>query len=196
MLRKYFEVQDLHWSRTSKLDYLNLRHDQVGDSILVGKDGSPLVLLVVVFLRPLIESYPRVKDTFVISKEDLLSDDIKSLDNMRDFLKQHFLEKCIFAVNSENFELYGPLDLAKKVTDLGKKGSQVNRYKGLGEMNPVQLWETTLDPNARYLLQVKVENEGDAEETFSTLMGETVEYGRVFIQENALKVSNLDVEGI
>ena len=134
-----------------------------------------------------------VKDTFVISKEDLLSEDIKSLDNMRDFLKQHFLEKCIFAVNSENFELYGPLDLAKKVTDLGKKGSQVNRYKGLGEMNPVQLWETTLDPNARYLLQVKVENEGDAEETFSTLMGETVEYRRAFIQDNALKVSNLDV---
>jgi DNA gyrase subunit B len=134
-----------------------------------------------------------VKDTFVISKEDLLSEDIKSLDNMRDFLKQHFFEKCIFAVNSENFELYGPLDLAKKVNDLGKKGSQVNRYKGLGEMNPVQLWETTLDPNARYLLQVKVENEGDAEETFSTLMGETVEYRRAFIQDNALKVSNLDV---
>jgi DNA gyrase subunit B len=54
-------------------------------------------------------------------------------------------------------------------------------------MNPVQLWETTLDPNARYLLQVKVENEGDAEETFSTLMGETVEYRRAFIQDNALK---------
>ena len=55
------------------------------------------------------------------------------------------------------------------------------------------LWETTLDPNARFLLQVKVENEGDAEETFSTLMGETVEHRRNFIQENALKVSNLDI---
>ena len=87
----------------------------------------------------------------------------------------------------------GPLDLATRITDLGKKGSQVNRYKGLGEMNPVQLWETTLDPNARFLLQVKVENEGDAEETFSTLMGEAVEHRRTFIQDNALKVNNLDV---
>ena len=60
-------------------------------------------------------------------------------------------------------------------------------------MNPAQLWETTLDPNARYLLQVKVENEGDAEETFSTLMGEAVEHRRTFIQDNALKVSNLDI---
>ena len=87
----------------------------------------------------------------------------------------------------------GPLDLAIRITDIGKKGSQVNRYKGLGEMNPVQLWETTLDPNSRYLLQVKVENEGDAEETFSTLMGEAVEYRKTFIQDNALKVNNLDI---
>ena len=115
------------------------------------------------------------------------------MDNMKDFLSDHVLDKCIFNSNTENYELNGPLDLAKRVTDLGKKGSQVNRYKGLGEMNPVQLWETTLDPNARFLLQVKVENEGDAEETFSTLMGETVEHRRTFIQDNALKVSNLDI---
>ncbi|MDA9165693.1 toprim domain-containing protein, partial [Alphaproteobacteria bacterium] len=134
-----------------------------------------------------------VKETFVISREDLISDDLKSLNNMKDFLHSHFLKNCIFSINSEKFELYGPIDLAEKTTALGKKGSQVNRYKGLGEMNPVQLWETTLDPNARYLLQVKVENEGDAEETFSTLMGETVEHRRAFIQDNALKVSNLDI---
>ncbi|MDC3116508.1 DNA topoisomerase (ATP-hydrolyzing) subunit B [Alphaproteobacteria bacterium] len=134
-----------------------------------------------------------VKDIFLINEEDLLSEEVKALDNMKEFLNHHFLTKCIFNSNTESFELYGPLDLAKRVTDLGKKGSQVNRYKGLGEMNPVQLWETTLDPNARFLLQVKVENEGDAEETFSTLMGETVEHRRAFIQDNALKVSNLDI---
>ena len=134
-------------------------------------------------------------DTEIVERdeEDLNSEEIKALDNMKDFLSDHFLNKCIFNSNTENYELNGPLDLAKKVTDLGKKGSQVNRYKGLGEMNPVQLWETTLDPNARFLLQVKVENEGDAEETFSTLMGETVEHRRTFIQDNALKVSNLDI---
>ena len=134
-----------------------------------------------------------VKDTLIINEEDLNSEEIKALDNMKEFLSHHFLSKCIFNSNTESYELNGPLDLAKRVTDLGKKGSQVNRYKGLGEMNPVQLWETTLDPNARFLLQVKVENEGDAEETFSTLMGETVEHRRAFIQDNALKVSNLDI---
>ena len=134
-----------------------------------------------------------VKDILILNEEDLNSEEVKALDNMKDFLSNHFLNKCIFNSNTENYELNGPLDLAKKVTDLGKKGSQVNRYKGLGEMNPVQLWETTLDPNARFLLQVKVENEGDAEETFSTLMGETVEHRRTFIQDNALKVSNLDI---
>jgi len=134
-----------------------------------------------------------VKDILILNEEDLNSEEVKALDNMKDFLSDHFLNKCIFNSNIENYELNGPLDLAKKVTDLGKKGSQVNRYKGLGEMNPVQLWETTLDPNARFLLQVKVENEGDAEETFSTLMGETVEHRRTFIQDNALKVSNLDI---
>ena len=134
-----------------------------------------------------------VKDTLIINEEDLNSEEIKALDDMKEFLSNHFLSKCIFNSNTESYELNGPLDLAKRVTDLGKKGSQVNRYKGLGEMNPVQLWETTLDPNARFLLQVKVENEGDAEETFSTLMGETVEHRRAFIQDNALKVSNLDI---
>tara|TARA_B100000524_G_scaffold274118_1_gene151797 strand:- start:27 stop:884 length:858 start_codon:yes stop_codon:yes gene_type:complete len=134
-----------------------------------------------------------VKDIFLMNEEDLICDEIKSLDNAKEFLNNYFSGKCIFNYNDENFELKGPLDLATRITDLGKKGSQVNRYKGLGEMNPVQLWETTLDPNARFLLQVKVENDGDAEETFSTLMGEAVEHRRTFIQDNALKVSNLDV---
>ncbi len=134
-----------------------------------------------------------VKDEFTLTEKDLISEEAKALDNMKDFLNNHFLDKCIFSINDKDYQLNGPLDLAQKVTDLGKKGSQVNRYKGLGEMNPIQLWETTLDPNARFLLQVKVENEGDAEETFSTLMGEIVEHRRNFIQENALKVSNLDV---
>jgi DNA gyrase subunit B len=134
-----------------------------------------------------------VKDILILTQDDLTSDEAKVLNSMKDFLNDHFSNKCIFTINEKNYDLNGPIDLAQKVTDNGKKGSQVNRYKGLGEMNPVQLWETTLDPNARFLLQVKVENEGDAEETFSTLMGETVEHRRNFIQDNALKVSNLDV---
>jgi DNA gyrase subunit B len=134
-----------------------------------------------------------VKDILILTEDDLTSDEAKVLNSMKDFLNDHFGNKCVFTINETNYDLNGPIDLAQKITDNGKRGSQVNRYKGLGEMNPVQLWETTLDPNARFLLQVKVENEGDAEETFSTLMGETVEHRRNFIQDNALKVSNLDV---
>ena len=75
----------------------------------------------------------------------------------------------------------------------GKKGVSLQRYKGLGEMNPGQLWETTLDPNVRTLLQVKVNHADEANEVFSTLMGDVVEHRRDFIQENALNVRNLDV---
>jgi len=89
--------------------------------------------------------------------------------------------------------VYGPYDLYKKIIELAKKGLTIQRYKGLGEMNPEQLWETTLDPEMRSLLQVKVDKEDIASEIFSTLMGDIVEPRRDFIQEHALEVANLDV---
>jgi len=87
----------------------------------------------------------------------------------------------------------GPVALLDTILEAGRKGIAIQRYKGLGEMNPEQLWETTLDPNVRSLLQVKILHVEQAEEVFSTLMGDVVEPRRDFIQANALKVSNLDV---
>lgn len=89
--------------------------------------------------------------------------------------------------------IYGPLGLLQAIFLEGEKGLSLQRYKGLGEMNPEQLWETTLDPAARTMLQVRIEDVAEAEDLFTKLMGDVVEPRREFIQQNALNVENLDI---
>jgi len=101
-------------------------------------------------------------------------------------LAEHFTSPAVFRRKDKSQTVRGPLDLVAAVMDAGRKGLSIQRYKGLGEMNAEQLWETTLDDNARTLLQVKVGHADDADDMFSRLMGDLVEPRREFIQENAL----------
>ena len=117
----------------------------------------------------------------------------RELDNLTAELQEVFEKPVKFITQNSEIEMSGPCQLSEHIVAAGKKGAQIARYKGLGEMNPSQLWETTLDPDNRTLLQVQIADEEDADNAFSTLMGEAVEERRNFIQENALKVSNLDI---
>jgi DNA gyrase subunit B len=95
--------------------------------------------------------------------------------------------------DARQHDIAGVAQLLPQVYTLGKQGIEVKRFKGLGEMNSDELWETTLDPGKRVLLRVTLQEAGEAERMFSVLMGEDVERRRQFIEEHALEVKNLDV---
>jgi len=135
-----------------------------------------------------------VTERCVVDGDLLRSAEARQLDKMAPMLQGLFGTKHgVLHIKEKEHRISGPLALVGTVMAEGRKGLTVQRYKGLGEMNPDQLWETTLDAEARSLLQVKVTHGDEAEDVFSTLMGDVVEPRREFIQENALKVANLDV---
>jgi DNA gyrase subunit B len=135
-----------------------------------------------------------VKEEHIVGASVFDSVEARVLNEMHTFLKNNFEDASkLTTKNGETKRISGPVGLVDAVISAGKKGITLQRYKGLGEMNPEQLWETTLDPEARSLLQVKIDHMEEADEVFSTLMGEVVEPRKEFIQENALNVVNLDI---
>lgn len=134
-----------------------------------------------------------VEENYKIRLSLLNTAEVRQLDRLKTVLEETFVGIPTFKVKEDNIPITGPLALVDLVLERGKKGFSIQRYKGLGEMNPEQLKETTLDPEVRTLLQVKIEHLDAASEIFSTLMGDVVEPRRDFIQENALNVKNLDI---
>ncbi len=127
-----------------------------------------------------------VSERIVLDELLIQSADARRLAERMELLASAFAEPSTFHRRDQVRTVRGPLDLVEAVMDAGRKGLSIQRYKGLGEMNAEQLWETTLDANARTLLQVKVTHADDADDMFSRLMGDLVEPRREFIQDNAL----------
>jgi len=133
-----------------------------------------------------------VTQEYVIDNESLSQKETIMLDSLKGEMLETFEKEAFFHKKEKDIRVTSPSELLKLVLKEGEKGLNLQRYKGLGEMNADQLWETTLDPAARTLLQVQIKHTTEEKSTFSDLMGDDVEPRRVFIQEQALNVSNLD----
>ena len=135
----------------------------------------------------------KVEETFNFSFEEMINDDFRALNDFCGFLQEYFLDFTTLNIKDSELKITSPIDLITKGLNSVKKGVSFQRYKGLGEMKPDQLWETTLDPEFRSMLKVKIEDAQRANEIFEDLMGDDVEKRKFFIQSNAKKVANLDV---
>jgi DNA gyrase subunit B len=169
--------------------YLATRLDQLAPETERGWSGAVVAKEGFVLAR----TRHGVTERRVLDVALLKSAEARRLDERTEELQEVYSKPGKLIAKEKETTVTGPSDLVEAVMELGPKKGEIQRYKGLGEMNPEQLWETTLNPDARTLLQVKVPHADLAEETFSTLMGDLVEPRRDFIQQNALEVANLDV---
>ena len=170
--------------------YIAKRLNNKGDSIGVGNNwvGTTNQDNDLIFER----ENRGVKESYTIDKQFMFSSDAIALNDLSAKLQEVFLKAGTIKLKDIEEIIYSPTELFEKVLNNGRKGASIQRYKGLGEMNPEQLWETTLDPDMRTLLQVKVQEADEASNLFTRLMGDEVEPRREFIQDNALRVANLD----
>jgi DNA gyrase subunit B len=170
-------------------DYIARRLDAQCDETEQGWEGEALPEGGLRFWREL----RGVMESHLIDGPFIASADALKLDHYAEHLQEVYAKPAVLKRKDTSLVVHGPSDLLNAVMETGLKGLSTQRYKGLGEMNPEQLWETTLDTNTRTLLQVKIKEGEDADDIFSRLMGDVVEPRREFIQENALEVANLDV---
>ena len=133
-----------------------------------------------------------VEEVRTLDGAALRSGEARRLGALTSGLQEVYAEPARLVRRERSQPIHGPLELLEAVLEEGERGLTLQRYKGLGEMNPGQLWETTLDPEARTLLQVQVDDVAEADDLFTKLMGDVVEPRRAFIQSNALSVENLD----
>ncbi len=133
-----------------------------------------------------------VEESHTLDGRMMRSGEARKLGSMTGQLQEVYSGATTFTRKDKTTAIHGPRGLLSLIMAEGEKGLSLQRYKGLGEMNPGQLWETTLDPEARTLLQVKVDDLAEADDLFTKLMGDVVEPRREFIQQNALSVENLD----
>jgi DNA gyrase subunit B len=165
------------------------RLDRISDEFERGWTGAPTDDDAIAFTR----TVRGVSETHLVDQALLMSADARRLRQLAGRLDELYGGVPTLTRKAEVTPIYGPASLFKAITDFGRKGISMQRYKGLGEMNAEQLWETTLDPNARSLLRVEIKETDEADSIFTALMGDLVEPRRDFIQDNALNVSNLDV---
>ena len=183
------EVLDDDKQAQDAADYIAKRLDAMSDETEGGWQGQALEEGGLQFTREL----RGVSESHLIDAPFISSSNALKLDQFAAHLQEVYAKPASLKRKDGETPVYGPTDLLTAVLDAGRKGASLQRYKGLGEMNPEQLWETTLDINARTMLQVKVGELDEANEIFSSLMGDVVEPRREFIQTHALDVANLDV---
>ncbi|MGD9377754.1 MAG: DNA topoisomerase (ATP-hydrolyzing) subunit B [Methyloceanibacter sp.] len=170
-------------------NYIARRLDALADETEQGWHGEALAEGGLRFWREL----RGVMESHLIDGPFIASADALKLDQFAEHLQEVYAKPAVLKRKDASHTVHGPSDLLGAVMETGQKGLSLQRYKGLGEMNPEQLWETTLDLETRTILQVKIKEGEDADDIFSRLMGDVVEPRREFIQENALQVANLDV---